>query len=482
MKVLFFSVSSSFVHTLLAPRYLRANSSVPFDIYETNVNVPIEKNFGYIKNYNPDLIAFSCYIFNISYIKILLGKIREELPSVITVLGGYEAAFNADSLINSCSFIIKGEGDFSFGKLLEDIRDNKIKAPEIIESGTVKQLDKIKSPYTEEYCKLGGQNRILYMETSRGCPFGCSYCMSANTHGVRSFSFERIESDFEKIMRFKPRLIKLVDRTFNYDKERAGKIFSFLIEKYGESGTRFHFEMAPELFDENLFLVLSKAPKGLFQFEIGVQSYNEDTLKAVRRKADTEKIDANLRRIISMKNIPVHVDLIVGLPHENKEVFIRGFDRLLSIRPDCMQEGFLKVLPGSEIAENADGYKVSPLPPYEIISSPDMSEEDVKELKNVSEMLDLYYNSGRFVKIMNFILDKFSPYSFFLGISRFYSEKSYSKRTLSALGQSDALYEYLSTILDGDALGEAERLIYEDYILAGNVRKWHKWIEKTKKH
>ena len=119
--------------------------------------------------------------------------------------------------------------------------------------------------------------------------------MSANTHGVRSFSFERIESDFEKIMRFKPRLIKLVDRTFNYDKERAGKIFSFLIEKYGESGTRFHFEMAPELFDENLFLVLSKAPKGLFQFEIGVQSYNEDTLKAVRRKADTEKIDANLR-------------------------------------------------------------------------------------------------------------------------------------------------------------------------------------------
>ena len=183
-----------------------------------------------------------------------------------------------------------------------------------------------------------------------------------------------------------------------------------------------------------------------------------------------------------MKNIPVHVDLIVGLPHENKEVFIRGFDRLLSIRPDCMQEGFLKVLPGSEIAENADGYKVSPLPPYEIISSPDMSEEDVKELKNVSEMLDLYYNSGRFVKIMNFILDKFSPYSFFLGISRFYSEKSYSKRTLSALGQSDALYEYLSTILDGDALGEAERLIYDDYILAGNVRKWHKWIEKTKKH
>ena len=151
MKVLFFSVSSSFVHTLLAPRYLRANSSVPFDIYETNVNVPIEKNFGYIKNYNPDLIAFSCYIFNISYIKILLGKIREELPSVITVLGGYEAAFNADSLINSCSFIIKGEGDFSFGKLLEDIQDNKIKAPEIIESGTVKQLDKIKSPYTEEY-------------------------------------------------------------------------------------------------------------------------------------------------------------------------------------------------------------------------------------------------------------------------------------------------------------------------------------------
>lgn len=480
MKVLFFSVSSSFVHTLLAPRYLQANSSVPVSVYETNVNVPVEKNFDYIKNYNPDVIAFSCYIFNISYVKILLEKIRTELPSVIVVAGGYEAAFNAESLIKSCSFIIKGEGDFSFGKLLEDILHNRIKAPAIIESGTVKCLDDIKSPYSDEYCSMGANNRILYMETSRGCPFRCSYCMSANTHGVRGFSLERIESDFEKIMSFKPRLVKLVDRTFNYDLERARKIFSMLIEKYKDQGTRFHFEMAPELFDEKLFDVLKKAPSGLFQFEIGVQSYNEDTLKAVSRKADTNKIDANLRRLVSMKNIPVHVDLIVGLPCEKKDVFIRGFDRLLSIRPDCLQEGFLKILPGSDISKNADGYTVSSVPPYEIISSPDMSEEDVKELKNVSEMLDLYYNSGRFAKTMNFILDKFSPYSFFLGIYRYFSEKSYSKRTLSALGQSDALYEYLSTLMDGESLMTAERLIYEDYVLSGNVRKWHRWLEKNK--
>ena len=476
MKVLFFSASSSYVHTLLAPRYLAENSSVPIYIHETNVNVPLEKNIEFINDFNPDVIAFSCYIFNISYVEKILDELLISRPDTITVLGGYEASFNAEKLIKKCSFIIKGEGDFSFGKLLCDIRDKKVCAPQIYESGTVKDLDLIKSPYTDGYCKLSLNHHILYMETCRGCPFGCSYCMSANTHGVRSFSLERIYSDFEKISKYNPPLVKLVDRTFNYDKKRAGNIFSFLIDKFKNSNTRFHFEMAPELFDEELFGILETAPKGLFQFEIGVQSYKKETLEKVKRRADCNKIDANLSRLVKMGNIPIHVDLIAGLPCESKDDFIKGFDRLISVKPDCLQAGFLKILPGSEIADNCDGYVIENTPPYEIVSSPQMTEEDLKELKKAEKILNIYYNSGRFKKSMDFILQKISPYSFFLSLALFYEKNDVKKVTLSAKKQSDLLYEYCALIFSQSDLSETEKRIYEDFIDSGNVRKWHKWI------
>ena len=317
------------------------------------------------------------------------------------------------------------------------------------------------------------------METCRGCPFGCTYCMSANTHGVRSFSLERIFNDFETVMKFNPPLVKLVDRTFNYDKKRATKIFSFLIEKYGKLNTRFHFEMAPELFDEELFEVLSTAPNGLFQFEIGVQSYKKETLSKVKRRADCDIIDANLKRLVSFKTIPIHGDLIAGLPCETKDDFIKGFDRLISVKPDCLQAGFLKILPGSEIAENCDGYVVSDFPPYEIVSSPSMTEEDLQELKKAEKTLNIYYNSGRFKLSMNYILSKVLPYTFFLGLATFYEKNDVNKINLSAKKQSDLLFEYCSEIFSKSTLSEIENLIYDDYVASGNVRRWHKWIRKS---
>ena len=481
MKTLFVALSSSYIHTVLAARYLAVNSPVKTDVFETNVNVPIEKNFAYIKEYAPDVVAFSCYIFNITYVVQLLKKIREELPQAKIILGGYEAAGNVEKLSSLCDHIIKGEGDFAFGELLERIRNNEVSTPKVIEAGTVKQLDDIISPYTDEYLRLIEKSHVIYMETCRGCPFDCSYCMSSTTHGVRSFSFDRIESDFEKIMAYDPPLLKLVDRTFNYDRRRAQRIFTFLSERYGHTRTRFHFEIAPELFDEELFGCIEKVPSGLFQFEIGVQSYNAETLRAVHRKADPAVVDANIKRLLSMHNVVVHVDLIAGLPCEDKKTFIKGFDRLLSLQPDCMQSGFLKILKGSRMATQTEGYVVREEPPYEIVRSPLMTEEDLAELKRTCEMLDLYYNSERFKSSMAYLFTKSTPYALFSGLAQAFALSPYENKNFSSTRQCDLLFEHGKTFLTKEEAAELEECIYNDFIASGNTRKWHKWIKTEKK-
>ncbi|MBR1625141.1 MAG: DUF4080 domain-containing protein [Clostridia bacterium] len=479
MKTLFLSLSSSFVHTLLSPRYLAENSPLPVKIYETNVNIDIEKNLAYIEKENPDVLAFACYIFNIAYIKDLIKKVRVSLPNTKIVLGGYEAAFNEKELAPYYDFLIKGEGDFAFGELLQRMENGEFDIPKVLEVGTVKDLNKIKSPYTDEYLSFSKQNKILYMETCRGCPFSCSYCMSANTRGVRSFSLERIFSDFEKIMEYKPPLVKLVDRTFNFDMARAEKIISFLVDNYAFSGTRFHFEMAPELFNESLLAAIKRAPKGLFQFEIGVQSYYFPTLKAIDRRADVDRVDRNLKTLLSYRNVPVHVDLIAGLPHERIEDFKKGFDRLLSLLPDCLQLGFLKILKGSKISDERDGYVVENTPPYEIVSSPCMTENDLKELKKVEWALNTYYNSDRFHDSIRFLLGKTkSGFDTFLSLYGFFEKSGFEKKNLSSSRQCDLLFSYGESILDEENKNILERLIYDDFIRAGNVRRWHKWLSK----
>ena len=476
MKTLFVALSSSYVHTLLAPRYLAANSPLPVEIYETNVNVNIGKTLAYIINSAPDVLAFSCYIFNISYIKKLLPEIRKSLPMTKIVLGGYEAEADDGSLIGKSDFILRGEGDFAFGQLLEKINNSSVSSPLIIDSGTVKDLNSIKSPYTDEYLSLARENKIIYMETCRGCPFSCSYCMSGKSSEVRSFSLDRIFSDFDKIMSFSPRLIKLVDRTFNYDKKRAATIFSYLIEKYGSSGTRFHFEMSPELFDEELFSVTERAPKGLFQFETGIQSYKKETLDGVNRHTNNDIADENISRLIKSGNVHVHADLIAGLPYESKAEFLKGFDRLFNLKPDCLQAGFLKILKGSPLSFSCDGYTVNECPPYEIISSPRMSAEDLKQLKKTVKFLDIYYNSHRFDGSINFLSSKIKPSEIFSELAEKFEKENYDFKTFSASKQSDLLYAYGKEKLNKEENEKLEKLIYEDYVKSGNTRKWHKWI------
>lgn len=486
MKTVILSINSKYIHTLLAARYLKANcKGLNVEIAESNINIKLYDLLAEIYLKKPDVIAISCYIFNIEYVRNFLNEIKQLMPNVKIILGGYEVTFDVERYLPLCDYIIKGEGDFVFNDLLWDIKEKTNKFPKVIEAGTIKNLDDIISPYDREYCSLG-KDKIIYFETGRGCPFCCSYCMSANTRGVRSFKMERIISDLNKIMSYEPKQIKFVDRTFNFDTKRATKIFKFVIENFSDKDTNFHFEMAPELFDEDMFSMLKRAKKGLIQFEIGVQSYNPKTLESVGRIADVDRVDDNIKRLISFKNIHIHVDLIAGLPDENLESFINGFDRLFNLKPDCLQLGFLKVLKGSKMYnEKQQGIIMQNAPPYEIYSTQDLSFDEILQLKNAENMLDLYYNSQRFYKSLNFLLpDYFKPYQFFYDLGIYIKDNGYSKKNLAAFTQCEMLFNFVSgKVLDIETQKKQEfintlkRLINEDYAGSGNIRKWKRFIE-----
>lgn len=478
-KTIILSINSKYIHTLLAPRYLKANCKLmAVEILESNINVNQYNLLSELYLKKPDVIAICCYIFNTDYISRLLPEIKILLPDTKIVLGGYEATFNSEKYSPFYDYIIKGEGDFMFNELLCDIYNNSKKFPKIIEAGTVKKLDNIVSPYNEEYCTLG-KTKILYYESSRGCPFCCSYCMSANTHGVRSFSLERVFSDLDKIMKYSPKQIKFVDRTFNYDIKRAIEIFKYIINNFSNSNTNFHFEMAPELFNEEMYCVLSNANKGLMQFEIGVQSYNINTLKGVQRNANIQKIENNLSKLKNLNTIHIHVDLIAGLPCENLESFIAGFERLFNLKPHCLQLGFLKILKGSKIYYNSKGFVTLNTPPYEIVKTPDLSFDDILKLKTAEEMLELYYNSGRFIYAMDFLLPSFfTPYLFFYNLGEFYKKKYSDKQKLSAYRQCDLLYDFVASNVKienkNEFLLNLVDIINKDYLNSGNIRKWRR--------
>lgn len=480
MKTLFVALSSSYIHTLLAPRYLVENSDIPIEILETNVNIKIDETIKKIIDKNPDIVAFSCYIFNFEIIKKICILLKKLKPGIIIILGGYEVETSPENFLNIANYIIIGEGDFSFGKLLQKIENQENNIPNIIYSEPICDLDTIKSPLTDEYLEFCKINKIIYFESSRGCPFKCSYCMSSNSKGVRFFSLDRVFSELLKIKRFSPPLVKFVDRTFNANLDRTLKIFEFIYDNFKDEKTRFHFEMSPDLFNEKIFNFLERIPEGLFQFEIGIQSYNTTVLDNINRHTDLEIVDNNLRRLISLKNIPIHVDLIAGLPDEDIKSFIIGFNRLIAFKPNCLQLGFLKILPGSPISKTCEGYEFDPNPPYEIKSSTVLSKEDVLLLKNVEYMLNVYYNSGRFVNSINFLLDLYkSSFELFLDIYSFFVEKQIEKQKFEPYQQCDLLYEFASKFLDVNQLKTLEKYIYFDYISSGNIRRWHRWMKKS---
>lgn len=429
MKVVFCSLNSQYIHSTLAPWCLSAgvaayaDVAVDTQVVEGTVNEPLSAVVERVVALSPDAVGCSCYIWNVTRMRELAVAIKAALPKCFVFFGGPEVGYCAESVLrdNPCvDAVVSGEGERPVAMLLSALCRNDavsgIDGVSYRDGGRIVVAapyltDEIPpSPYTDAYFEsLGG--RIAYLETSRGCPYSCAFCLSGRCGSARFYPMERVKRELLLLANSGTKTVKLVDRTFNADRRRAREIWGFLMEQYGVGFPRdvcFHFEIAGDLLDEETFLLLSEAPCGLFQMEAGLQSFHEPTLAAVHRKTDTAKLIDNIRKLIACGNIHLHIDLIAGLPYETAETFAEGVNRAVALSPHMLQLGFLKLLHGAPMREERDAYPCdyADTPPYEVKSTPWMTADELKRLHGVEQALDRLYNSGRFRRTLAYVVEQ----------------------------------------------------------------------------
>lgn len=425
-KVLFAVINSKYIHTNLAVRYIKkyyekyGTKKIDIKISEYTINNSLDFILEKIYLEKADYVFFSVYIWNVEYVIKIIKELKKINNEIKIGLGGPEVSYNSYELMEKykeIDYIFSGEGErvfFNFfEKNLENIKGVYYKKENnIIFNGyedAILNLDEIPFPYSDNEFD---DNQIVYYESSRGCPFSCSYCMSSIDKRVRYFSIERVKKDLKIFIDKKVKLVKFVDRTYNLDKKRYFEIWKYLIGIYNNY-TTFHFEISGDLFDDEVNEFLNKVPKEYFQFEVGVQTINTDTLKAINRKTNLYKLKENIQKI--KDNIHLHLDLIAGLPYENYDSFKKSFNFVYDIKPEMVQLGFLKILKGTQIEKEIEqyDYKYREYPPYEIISNQFISYEEILKLKNIETILDYYYNSEKFVKSINFLCEKIYNKNYF---------------------------------------------------------------------
>ncbi|MCL2045143.1 MAG: B12-binding domain-containing radical SAM protein [Oscillospiraceae bacterium] len=416
-KVTLLAINAKYVHSSLAVWLLSAgisqNSRLSHDVsiveatIKQNNNEIIEK----IVENKPQVVGISTYIWNVGKLQQLMVSLKEALPAVVIVLGGPEASYNAEHWIGQgADHVICGEGEESLPMLL-DALEEKIAAPRIIKASLLNQRPI--NPYNDEYMNALGA-RIAYIETSRGCPFRCAFCLSGES-SVKYFPLELAKEQLDKLSKSGTKTIKFVDRTFNCDGKRAYELFEYVIAM--DTDCCFHFEVAADLFDEESLKLLGTAIAGRIQLEAGLQSYFEAALLASSRKTDLIKAEKNIRKLLEYGNIHIHVDLIAGLPYEDFNEFQNSFNRAYALGAHTLQLGFLKLLHGSVLREQAEDLGISFIkePPYEIVSSPWLSSEELSMLKIAENALQRTYNKGRFLKTLSYVLEvtRLSPFELY---------------------------------------------------------------------
>ena len=430
-KLVLLAINSKYVHSalpvwLLAEGVLRyAQKSHDVEIIEATIHQPDREIVEMVTAHKPDVVGISTYIWNAGKLPGLLSLLRDELPHKVIVLGGPEASYNAEYwLAQGADYVVHGEGERQLPILLDALEagmisfDTNAKSAQTLDMrgfykteagerrGVFSKTDDTNAepvdPYNETYISTLNK-RLAYLETSRGCPFQCAFCLSGGS-GVRFFPLEMAKEQLYKLSRSGAKTIKLIDRTFNCNPLRAYELFEYVIGL--ETNCCFHFEVAADLFDKHTLKLLSAAPPGRIQFEAGLQSYHEPTLKAVSRKTDSDKADENIRTLVAGGNIHVHVDLIAGLPYETLPSFKDGFDRAYTLGAHDLQLGFLKLLHGSALREqaNALGIQFQAAAPYEIISNPWLSPEDICTLKQAENALRHTHNKSRFLSTLKYVL------------------------------------------------------------------------------
>lgn len=417
MKKLLISCASKYIHSSLAVWYLKA-ACPSYDIFECTVNEDINKVFNRIMSEKPDILGFSCYIWNISYVKRLTAMIKEALPCAVIIYGGPEVSHSPERFFHLADHIVTGYGERALCELTEKLERGE-KAEKVI-AGHLYELPP--SPYNQEYMEAL-RGRIAYLETSRGCPFSCAFCLSGREEKPYFFPLERAFDDIVKLSQSGAKTIKFVDRTFNADADRAYKIWEFLLDDDRlPQDICYHFEIGADLLTDRQLELLKTAPKGRFQMEIGLQSFNDKTLKAVNRATSVDNSVYNLGVLVDNSNIHIHTDLIIGLPHENMESFAESFNKAYKIGANMLQVGFLKLLYGSRLRNDMEKYSMecSENAPYEITRFDLMDENDLALLHRFEDIVERMHNSGRFVRTVDFLLEKtgMSPFDLFMHIAK----------------------------------------------------------------
>ena len=456
MNTLIVALNSKFIHSSLSVWYLKANGSGNCQVFESTINQPVMSLYREICSYNCENIAFSCYIWNISTVLCLAQMIKSAYPQVNIILGGPEVSYNSKEILENhpyVDYVICGEGEEAFRR----ITSGDYTAPGITyrtdkgivtgEFQLINNLDDIISPYTDEMLSRVPYGSVYY-EASRGCPFNCGYCLSSTFKGVRRFSFDRIKSDITKIVQSGVKQIKFVDRTFNCDSDYTIEFIKWLKDNTGD--VNLHFEIASDLLTDELIDLLGTLPPGKVQLEAGVQSMNPHTIEAVSRKTDLDKVLSNSQKIMEKGNIHLHLDLIAGLPYEDYESFRRSFDLVYSVKPHNLQLGFLKLLKGSRLrGEEEHQFKFMSAPPYEILCNKYLSPQEVIRLKKIEDMVDRFYNSGRFTYALDYLI-KGSAFDFF--------ERLSDVLDFTTPPSADALYEHLYEFAGDEKLKDILKL------------------------
>jgi len=491
MKTLLISINAKYIHTNNAVRLLKANSDFDLDIFEYTIKDDISKIINDIELFNPDVLGLSIYIWNVSIFKKILSKLSLKDSNII--IGGPEVSYDSSYFLNKLhvDFIIRGEGELVFNSLVQALYSKKdyknISNLSYLNNDVVvnnplleiEELDKLHSPHFYKEDILDIPNKISYIETSRGCPFNCSYCLSSLEKKVRFFNIEQVKKTILYLMDHGSKTIKFLDRTFNANKKTL-ELFNFII-KNNNNKTVFQFEITGDILDTKIIEFLNNnAPKGLFRFEIGIQSTNYETNKLVDRIQDKEKLFNNIIFIQEKKIIDLHLDLIAGLPREDLLSFRNTFNEVFMLGAKELQLGFLKMLRGTKIRREASlyNYIYDDEAPYEIKSNDTLSEDDVKEIHLVEHMLDIYHNKGYFsTNLLKYIKETDNPYMFFKTIGEFYQKNKYTFKGY----QIEDVYQRLFNFIND------ELIIYslkKDYLLRSKIKPkvfWNVDISKEEK-
>ena len=492
MNVVLSTLNSKFIHSSLALRYLKAYGEAhgqAYDIVEYTINMPVLHILSDITEHDIDILGFACYIWNIEMTLHVVDMVKAVRPDIKIVLGGPEVSFTSDELLTRCpniDYIVQGEGEEAFHALVTALhlgndgldpvipgvrgrRDGSILGS--TEAVEVRDLSTIPFPYTEEDME-DLEHKIIYYESSRGCPFSCQYCLSGNKNTVRFFPQERTLKELQWFIDHGVKQVKFVDRTFNCAPHHHRPLMEFMRDS--DTDMNFHLEMEPELMTEWETNILCETPPGRIQIEVGVQSTHKKTLDAINRYNDWPYIQKSIRPIIQAGRTHVHMDLIVGLPHEDFNRFGQSFNDLFSLQPHALQIGFLKLLKGSGVRRmNEYKYVADPLAPYEVLSTHVLPYDDVRFLKYFEDVFERFYNSERFRTTFGYIGQQLihgetDAFTYFCDMTRAWLKEDNHNVNLKDIDQIEFLYRFF---LDkGDTIA-AELLQYDTLVsYRGKVR------------